>query len=265
MGKLFLTLIQILLPTYVLICTLLYFFQENLIFFPEKLPDDFRFEFDQTFEEIPIKTHDNKILHSILFKAPSSKGVIFYLHGNAGSLRSWGQVAELYTNLNYDVFMLDYRGYGKSEGRISNQTELFQDIQAAYDLVKSRYGEQEIIVLGYSVGTGMATRLAALNHPQLLILQAPFLSMTDLMRRYMPFLPTFILKYKLENHKYIQACDMPIVIFHGKDDEIIHYDSSTKLARLIETPHTVIFLENQGHNGMTYHPVYLKEIKKILP
>jgi uncharacterized protein len=243
---------------------LLYVFQENFLFFPEKLPDDFKFEFDQDFEEIQVQTQDNHTLHSILFKSRASKGVIFYLHGNAGSLRTWGQVAATYTALNYDVFMLDYRGYGKSEGRISSEKQLFRDTQTAYDLIKGRYYEKEIIVLGYSVGAGMATHLAASNHPRLLILQASFLSFPDIMRRYMPFIPTFILKYKFENHKYIQACDMPIVMFHGKNDEIIPYESSIKLTKFIDASYRLIPLENQGHNGMTYHPVYLKEIDRIL-
>ena len=108
--------LTILLTLYFFICALLFFFQEKLIFFPEKLGKDFNYVFDQKFQELHIQTEDRKMLHAVLFKSDRSKGVIFYLHGNAGSLHSWGQVANTYTNLQYDVFMLDYRGYGKSEG-----------------------------------------------------------------------------------------------------------------------------------------------------
>ena len=76
-----------------------------------------------------IKMNDNTLLNGLLFKTDNSKGVIFYLHGNAGSLNSWGEVAKAYTDLNYDVFMIDYRGYGKSEGSISSQGQFFQDMQ----------------------------------------------------------------------------------------------------------------------------------------
>jgi uncharacterized protein len=72
-------------------------------------------------------------LNGLLFKADSSKGVIFYLHGNAGNIGSWGNVATTYTKLNYDVFIIDYRGYGKSEGKINGQEQLFNDNEAAYN------------------------------------------------------------------------------------------------------------------------------------
>jgi pimeloyl-ACP methyl ester carboxylesterase len=91
--------------------------------------------------------------------------LIFYLHGNAGSLNTWGEVAKRYTELKYDVFMLDYRGYGKSEGSIHSQKQFHEDIQMAYDEMKKTYKESNIVVLGYSIGTGPAAKLASLNHP----------------------------------------------------------------------------------------------------
>src|SRR5687768_11655977 len=162
---------------YILVCALLFFFQERLIFFPEKLDKNYRFSFNQKFEEINIKTRDQKLLHGLLFKSDNSKGLVFYLHGNAGSLRSWGEVAKIYTDLNYDVFIIDYRGFGKSEGSISSEAQLYQDLQIAYDVMKSKYGEDKIVVLGYSVGTGLATKIASTNKPKILILQAPYYNM----------------------------------------------------------------------------------------
>ena len=100
---------------YFLLCLTLFFLQEKLIFFPEKLPKHFKFKFDGNFEELTIETKDHALLNGVLFKAENSKGLIFYLHGNAGSINSWGEVFKTYTDLQYDVFLLDYRGYGKSE------------------------------------------------------------------------------------------------------------------------------------------------------
>jgi len=148
MKKIILRLLKILAGVYVTICALLFFFQEKLIFFPQKIERSYKFSFDQNFEEIDIKTKDNNLLNGILFKAVRSNGLIFYLHGNAGSLNSWDNVAKTYTDLNYDVFMLDYRGYGKSEGSISGQNQIFQDVQTAYDHLKNKYPEANINVLG---------------------------------------------------------------------------------------------------------------------
>lgn len=249
---------------YVLVCGLLYFFQERLIFMPEKLDKDFLFQFDQEFEEKNIKTSDGTILNGLLFKADSTKGLIFYLHGNAGCLNSWGDVAQTYTVLNYDVFILDYRGYGKSEGSINGQKQLYGDVQTVYDELKKQYSEDQIIVLGYSIGTGPASRVASENNPRMLILQAPYYSLTDLVRRSFRIIPTFILKYKLENNQHLKHCKMPVVIFHGDQDEVIYYGSSLKLKDGFKTGDRLVTLKGMGHNGMTENPEYKRELKQIL-
>lgn len=238
--------------------------QEKLIFIPQKLSKDFQFNFPQNFEEINIKMKNNVLLNGILFKANYSKGVIFYLHGNGGSLSSWGGVAPTYTDLNYDVFMIDYRGYGKSGGSISSQQQLYEDLQTVYDGLKKKYSEDKIIVLGYSIGTGLAAEIASANNPKLLILQAPYYSLTDMMRHRYPLIPTFILKYKFATNEFIKNCKMPIVVFHGNEDEVINYESSLKLKEFFKTTDTLIILNGQGHNGMTNNPEYKIEMEKIL-
>ena len=177
MKKVLFKILKIVVGLYIIIVGVLYFFQEKLIFFPEKLDKNYKFEFGQQFEELNIKTTDEKLLNGLLFKADSSKGLIFYLHGNAGSLSTWGEVAKTYTDLNYDVFIIDYRSYGKSEGQINGQTQLFEDNQIAYNELKKRYSEDKIIVLGYSIGTGLASKLASTNNPKLLIFAGAILQL----------------------------------------------------------------------------------------
>jgi uncharacterized protein len=264
MKKTILLILKILLIIYITTCGLLYFFQEKLIFFPEKLDKNFEFTFNREFEEINVKTKDNTILNGLLFKADNSNGLIFYLHGNAGSVRTWGEVAKTYTDLNYDVYMLDYRGYGKSEGKITNEELLYQDMQTVYDELKSKYDESKIIVLGYSIGTGLAAKIASVNNPKLLILQAPYYSLTDLMKHTFPIIPTFILKYKFETNKFLTDCKMPVIIFHGNKDEVIYYNSSVKLKGLMKKSDSLITLNGQRHNGMTDNIEYRKSLQEIL-
>ena len=264
MRRIIFRILKIAVGFYFIVCLLLFFFQEKLIFFPQKLEKGYKFSFDQKFEEIDIKTKDNTSLNGILFKAGSTKGLIFYLHGNAGSVQSWGGVAKTYTDLNYDVFMLDYRGYGKSEGSIDGQSLFFQDIQDAYGELKKKYTEDKIIVLGYSIGTGPAAKVASMNNPALLILQAPYYSLTDMMRHTYPIIPTFILKYKFKTNDYIKSCKMPIVIFHGDQDEVVYYGSSLKLHNEFKKQDTLITLTGQGHNGITENPDYKIKIQEIL-
>jgi alpha-beta hydrolase superfamily lysophospholipase len=256
--------LKIVIGIYIVLCGILYFYQEKLIFFPQKLEKSYQFQFGQKFEELNIKTNDDKILNGLLFKVENSKGLIFYLHGNAGSLSTWGEVAETYNDLGYDIFIIDYRSYGKSEGEINSQNQLFEDNQIAYNELKKRYKEDKIIVLGYSIGTGLAAKLASANNPKLLILQAPYYSLTDMMKHTYSFLPTFLLKYKFETNYYLKNCKMPVVIFHGKQDRVIYYGSSLKLKKEFKPQDTLITLNRQGHNGMTNNKEYRIELMKIL-
>jgi uncharacterized protein len=256
--------LKLLLILYILICMGLYLFQEKLLFFPSKLDTNHKFSFSQPFNEINIQTIDGNVLNGLLFKVDSTKGLVFYLHGNAGSLDNWGNVAKRYTDLHYNVFILDYPGYGKSEGAIESKNQLFDAIQIAYDKMKQQFQEDSIVVLGYSIGTGLAAHLASTNHPRLLILQAPYYNLTDMMRHAYPIIPTFLLKYKFQTNEYLKKCKMPVVIFHGDQDEVIYYGSSLKLKSEFKTGDTLITLKGQMHNGMTDDEDYISAIKTIL-
>lgn len=264
-------LLQLLLKTaviffiiYLLLMGLAFLQQERLIFFPQKLPADYVFRFDQEFEEIFIPAKDGATLHGLLFKAAAPKGLVFYLHGNAGSVDTWGWIAQTYTDLNYDVFVLDYRGYGKSEGSISSEKQFYDDVQAAYNQLSMRYPEDQLVIVGYSIGTGAAAMLASINKPKLLILQAPYYSLGNLMQNLYPVVPAFLLKYKFETFRFLDKTEAPIVLFHGKQDEIIYPGSSEKLKAHLKPIDNVIFLERQGHNGMNENPAYKQELARVL-
>lgn len=263
-GKWILKIAGVLLLLYIAVCILVYFIQERLLFFPEKLPPTFTFHFREPFEEKTILTADGTPLNGLLFTSTGHKGLIFYLHGNAGSLRSWGEVAGVYTQLGYDVFIFDYRGYGKSGGHISSEKQFYADVQTVYDQLKITYPEPQITVLGYSIGTGAAARLAADNHPQRLILQAPYFSMKDMARYYYPFLPSFLLKYTFPTYNNIKRTTVPVTIFHGDQDEVIYYGSSVKLQACFKPGDTLITLKGQGHNGMTDNPAYQQALRRVL-
>lgn len=263
-SKLIFKIIAILLSFYLLFCVFFFLFQEKLIFIPDKLDKDYTFSFKQNFEDISIPTQDGILLNGLLFKSEKSKGLIFYLHGNAGALNSWGQIASVYTYLDYDIFILDYRGFGKSGGHLRNQTQLFEDVQTAYNKMKEQYDENKIIVLGYSIGTCLAAKISADNNPRLLILQAPYYSLTNVIHNICPIIPNFLVRYKLETYKYMKDCKAPVVIFHGNEDKIINYDNSLKLETLFKNKDILITLEGENHNEITNNHKYLSEISKIL-
>lgn len=107
----------------------LYIAQEDLIFSGTTLPPDYRFEFDVPFREINVSVDGEKI-NSLYFRQPDSRGLVFFLHGNGGNLETWTSNVEFYQTINYDMFMLDYRGYGKSTGQIESESQLHEAIMS---------------------------------------------------------------------------------------------------------------------------------------
>ncbi len=204
--------------------------QERLIFFPEKLPAGYAFDYDIPFEEVTWPV-DGAELHALHFRVDDARGVILYFHGNAGSLRGWGDVGEELAGYGYDVVISDYRGYGKSGGHITGEAQLLADADATYAYVRQRYAEDRIVLYGRSVGSAPATYLAAQHRPRLLILEAPLYSLRDLASRVMPPIAPLelLLKYELPVYRWLGRSECPAVIFHGTDDEVIPFDSSLRL------------------------------------
>lgn len=167
--------------------------------FPGKKLQDSTFSFQGKFEEQFITTADHVKLHGILFKADKSKGLIFYLHGSNGAVDTWGKIANIYTNNGYDLFMLVYRGYGKSEGKVTNEELLYRDLQTVYDKLTQQYPEDHIIIIGQSMGTALASTIASHNSPKMLILQAPYYSFQDWTQHVAPELDTSGIPFYFDN------------------------------------------------------------------
>ncbi|QMU30656.1 alpha/beta hydrolase [Adhaeribacter radiodurans] len=243
----------------------IYNFQDRLIFFPEKLPHDYRFSFANPFQELFFKASDGAEIHALHFRVKEPKGVILYFHGNAGSLRTWGYLAEEYTPYHYDVFMVDYRGFGKSTG-IRTEAALHKDAQLAYQHLVQEYEESKIIVFGRSLGTGIAVLVAAQNQPKCLILETPFFNFADVAKTHYSFLPvTLLLKYAFRSDEWIQKVNCPIYIFHGTSDNVVPYPSGEKLAQLADPAKTkFITIQNGNHNDLSNFRQYQQVLQAIL-
>ncbi len=249
---------------YLIVLVTVYFFQEKLIFIPDVLPANYVFKFDNSFEEKSVETADHKKLDGLLFKVDSSRGIVFFLHGNAGAINYWGFVSEIYKEMNYDFFILDYRGYGKSEGKIKNENQLYDDVQRAYSMIAKEYDENQIIIVGQSLGTGLATKLAEQNNPKKLILISPYYSFSDLVCHKFRIVPDFLLKYKFPTNEFIIKVKAPIVIFHGNKDRTIYVESAVKLKKLCKPNDQLFILENLGHNGINDNAEFQKKLKEVL-
>lgn len=248
---------------YAVALVFLYCFQEKLLFHPSVLAQEHKFNFLTDFEEVYIPVDKSVNLHGVLFKANQSKGLVFYLHGNGGCVEGWGYAAETFTSAGYDLFILDYRGYGKSGGEIESQGQIVTDVQKAYQFMLKKYDAANVVIAGYSIGTGPATILATTMPNKMLILQAPYYSLTSLIDEKVPLLPDFVKKYEFRTDTNIEKVSGPVVIFHGTDDKLIPFDHSQKLLTHCHQG-MLIPLPGEGHNAINDSELFRQELKKML-
>ena len=248
-----------------MVTALLYFFQEKMLFLPTVLEQDYVYQFSYPFEELFFETEAHAIINAVHFKIEQPKGVILFLHGNAGDLSRWGVLAEYFVEKQYDVLIMDYRTYGKSKGKLSEQA-LYHDGQYCYDYLKTMYQEDEITIYGRSLGTGIATYLAAKNKPKQLILETPYYSILDVAESRFSILPVkSLLKYKLLSYEFIKNTDCPILMLHGTDDSVVPYESAKKLFEASSKSQTTfISIEGGGHGNLSSFEKYTKAIDLFL-
>lgn len=245
---------------YFMIGASLYLLQEKIMFLPTELAHDYQYQFNYPFEEVFLRPEKNVLINGIHFKAKAPKGVILYFHGNAGNLSRWGTVTEYFVGLNYDVFVIDYRTYGKSKGKLSEEA-LYSDAQYSYNYLKEFYSETEIIIYGRSLGTGIASYLAQNNAPKKVFLETPYYSIADVAKHRFPLLPVFsLLKYKIPSYEYLERVSCPVIILHGTEDKVVPYSSGKKLSQIGLGNITFISIKGGGHNNLVEFESYHKGV-----
>ena len=235
------------------------------MFKPEKLPKDFLFQYEhQEIEEYNVETRDGAILNGLRFKAQQPKGIVFYLKGNSKSIKGWGKFAVDFTRHGYDVLMVDYRGFGKSTGR-RTQKAIKRDMQVIYNKIKENVDEKYIILYGRSLGSGFAAKLASMNNPRMLILDAPYYSLRKVAKKYIPFMPlSLLLKFPMPTYKWLQYVNCPIHIIHGTDDRLIPYSTSVKLSKIKPSLTTLYTVIGGGHKNLNTFESYHKMLGEII-
>lgn len=251
---------------------LLKYFQEKVVFLPVILPHDHTYDFENDFEEYLWDTPFDGKINVLHFRIKNPKGVIAYFHGNADNLHRWGKIAVDFTKFGYDVLVMDYRGYGKSSGP-RNEEYLYSDAQFFYDFAKENYGENKIIVYGRSLGGAFATKIAGENQPKMVILEATFYNLQDIVNRWLPGKVTDKVSPKMTYHflsnQNILKIKVPLYHFHGTKDSVVPLKSGKKLFEVFEKEHPKIpkkFIEIKGgtHEDLIKYDEFVEEMKKIL-
>jgi len=249
---------------YAAICISFYFFQHFAFFRPERLAPSFTYKYPFPFEELNFDMEDGGRINAIHFKVPNSRGIVYYLKGNSKSIKGWGKFAKDFLSNGYDFFMMDYRGFGKSEGTRS-QAKVFNDAQYIYKWLSERYPEKNIVLYGRSLGSGIAARIASWNKPRLLILDSPYYSFYHNIKRYLFFTPLkWLLKYDMRTDQYLKTATCPIHIIHGTADRLIPYEQSKRLKALYPEKITLHPIPTGGHNNLPNFPEFFEVLYDVL-
>jgi len=249
---------------YVLLIVVIYFVQEKFIFKPEKLHQGFIYKYDAPFRELFFDVEPGVRINGLHFHRENPAGLILYFHGNTRSIKGWAKYARDFYRFNYDVVLVDYRGFGKSTGKRSEE-RMLNDMQFVYDELKKIYPEQHLIVYGRSMGSGFATKIAADNNPRFLILDAPYYNFSKVVERFLPFLPVkLVLRYRLRTDKWIKRVKCPVYILHGTKDWLIPIRHSERLQQTNPKKIILIRIHGGGHNNLPTYDEYHNFIRDIL-
>lgn len=250
---------------YIVCGTALYFLQENFLFHPAKLPAEHHFNFSIPFKEINVPVNDERNLSIIQFTVPDStcKGVVLYFHGNKRNIERYAPYATNFTKNNYEVWMMDYPGFGKTTGKLTEQT-MYADATILYQMARARFSKDSILLYGKSLGTGVASQLASVKDCKRVILETPYYSIEAMMKYHTFIYPVNLMaKYHFPNYKYFQKIEAPVTLFHGTKDELVPYNHSVKLVK--ENPGMqLITIEKGKHNNLTDSPLFHQQLDSLL-
>lgn len=239
---------------------------KKALFRPVRLAADYRFEFSEPFEEIFFATQDGERLNALFFPAPASRkrGVVLYFHGNRDNLQRWGAMHRDFTSLGYDFMAPDYRGYGKSTGE-PDEKRYYADARLMYKWLQKKYRSEDIVLYGRSLGSGMASYLAAHVSARLVILETPFDNIRGLLSSYLrystsPIEPAFL----FPNHEFLCKATLPVLIFHGTRDRVVPYASAANLKACLKAGDEFVTIEGGSHNNLPEFEKYKERLKQWL-
>lgn len=243
--------------------TYIWFQQEKLLFHPEPLATNFKFELAYT-SEVYIDVPGAK-LHALYLHQPAekSKGIVLFLHGNAGNLETWFTHADFWLTTGYDVLMPDYRGFGKSTGHIENEAQLNDDVMHMWNFVAANYQGKKHVFYGRSLGTGLAAKLATQVPADLVVLVSSYESMIQMGQEYYPWVPPFVLRYPLKTNELLPQIQTPILLIHGTNDKLISIDHSRRLLKL-NPKARLVEIEGAGHGDIHNFDAYTNTLKQAL-
>ena len=229
---------------------LLLVFEKKLIYFPTRAHDATPAGLGLAHEEVELVAGDGVRLHGWFLPAKGSRLTVLLFHGNAGNIsHRLDRALLMQLRLKVDTFLLDYRGYGRSEGS-PDEAGTYEDARAAYRWLAARGTSPERLVLfGESLGSAVATQLATEVASRALVLESPFTSVPDMARAVYPFLPLWpFVRTRYDTLSKIGALRVPLLILHGERDEVVPFAQGRRVFEAAPEPKRFYAIRGAGHN-----------------
>ncbi len=223
--------------------------QARLVYNPTRIVSTNPGQYGLDFQDITYRARDGTAISAWFIPAKNSRKYILFCHGNYGNISGRKDFFKLFHRLGLNVFIFDYRGYGNSQGRPSEEGT-YMDAEGAWNYLVEKIGAQpaEIVIFGRSLGGAVATWLAGIHPPRALILECAFTSIPDMAADMFRFFPAkYLTRYRYPTQKYIQKTQCPVLIIHSPDDKLVPFSHGKRLFELAGEPKRFLSLRG-GHN-----------------
>lgn len=256
-----------LVAAYAGLLALIYLAQDRLVYFPLRELDATPRALGLDYQDVWITTEDGVRVHGWFVPITGAKLTVLHLHGNGGNISHRLERIRQFRDLGVNAFLIDYRGYGKSEGSPSEEGT-HRDARAAWRyLTETRnYASARIVLHGESLGGAVATKLATEQPPGALIIESSFTSIKDVGAELYPWLPVrWISKYRYATLDHLARVRAPVLIIHSRDDEIIPFHHGRSLYDAAPSPkHFVEIRGDHNAGSMLSADVYLPALRDFL-
>ena len=267
MGSILISIVAVLVIAYTVLALTLYFMQPGFLYRPVReisyMPDELGLDFENVFFE----SSDGLQLNGWYIPAENAQLTVLFCHGNGGNITHRLDTINILYNLGVNCFIFDYRGYGNSQGRPSEEGT-YLDVRAAYDwLIREKKASPDnIIFFGRSLGGTIAAQLAAKVKPKGLIIESAFTSYVDLGRKFYPYMPVqWFATFSYKTIDYVRDVHCPVMIIHSRNDDLIPFEFGLELYEAANDPKTFTEISG-GHNDgfLVSSEIYKKAWQKWL-
>jgi len=237
--------------SYLLLVIYTYFNQGAMLYLPDfpgsghnATPADAGLEY----RNVTLTTEDRLQLDAWYLPTPNERGVILFCHGNAGNISHRIGTLEILNNLGFSILVFDYRGYGRSEGK-PDERGTYNDAEAAWQYLQQRgYRNDQIVIMGRSLGAAIAAELATHHSPGALVLESTFTTLPKMAAELYPYLPVrWLSRFHYETIDRLPSINTPLLILHSREDEIIPFSHGEQLFEIANPPKQFLELKG-GHN-----------------